>query len=637
MSRRSEGAQWSAELHAQDLMDEKIAESATYYELLGFRNEDHATITVNDVRKRYKALALMLHPDKISSEKQEMANAAFKRINNAHETLSDSEKKKIYDQDTMLFSAASGFNHYSSSGFRSTPPRAQTESVDMTSFLINQTTNYPNYGLKQEDFYDPDYRDYMEPDKFITFRAKILQSKDKAVFVIAVVKALQDSFSHPRSHSHCNVFNTLYHMLSPSALDFLVVKARDDLSSENPFLSIGHSIALLVRANSVPVNAAAIDLVITEIKNHTPEDIKILLENFDRTVYYISAGSTVEMLLADIRAPNEHANLRLQDAKTLVNREVMLDRLVATAKMTLEDKGKLTDDERKFLTHPLIYPLVGFNTHDVSSALYYAKVLPFLDNVSSLGTFPMQELRCLNTLLPLMEKGMLTAAQALQLPEGVFNLILYHMIPVIASGKIPIAVVLDGNANILEKINNCLPLIQDGQLTVDSSGQIQPAAEVKSKLAAANKLSMHGNARVDISVALEAMNANTLFNAVSNALKTYNEKSGSGIVSRAQRFLTNKPTWTQKKIALLESSSDLKAKNECALQIAKEIFYDKCALKEMQYVVYPKDELGKHLMTALQNQELIVKGRLGQVYVEKQYAKAPEPTAARGPDTPRTR
>ena len=635
MSRSNE--EWSAEQHAQDLMSGKIAENATYYELLGFRNEDHASIDLNEVKRRYKKLALILHPDKTPGEN---AEKAFKQVNNANETLSDSEKKVAYDRNTIFFSAAPGFNAYSGSGFRSTPPRAQAESTNMTSFLINQTQNYQNYGLKEADFSDPNYRDfpgYGEVEKFIAFRAQILRSMDKVVFVVTVVKALQDNYPHPDSYAHINVFKTLYNMLSPSTLDFLITKARDVSSSENHFLPIARSIALLVRANSVSVNAASVDRVITEIKKHTSEEVKILLENFDRTVYYISAGLTVEALLADISAPNENADVRLQDAKTLVHREVMLDRLVATFKMTLEDKGKLTDNEKKFLTHPLVYQLIGFDSHDVSSALYSAKVLPFLDNVSSLGMFPMMGLSTLKELLPLLEKGMLTANQALNLPVDVYNLILNHMIPVIASGKIPIEVVLNRDINILKEIDYCLPLIQDGQLTVDANGQIQPAAEVKFKLAAADKLSMRGNARVDISVALDVMDGAKLLDTVSNALKNYNAKSSSGIGGLAQRFLTSKPTWVQEKIATLSNTSDLEAKKECALKIAKEIFYDKCAMKEGQYVVYPKDECGKHLMAELQNQGLIVKGRLGRVYVEEQYAKAPAPTTARAHDVPKAR
>lgn len=64
-----------------------------YYKLLGVtRNADAKTI-----KKAFKKLSLKYHPDKHTENKKE-AEQMFMRIANAYETLTDPEKRKIYDQ-----------------------------------------------------------------------------------------------------------------------------------------------------------------------------------------------------------------------------------------------------------------------------------------------------------------------------------------------------------------------------------------------------------------------------------------------------------------------------------------------------------------------------------------------------------
>lgn len=63
-----------------------------YYELLGIdKNADESAI-----KSAYRKLAMKYHPDKNPGDK--VAEEKFKEINEAYEILSDSEKRKMYDQ-----------------------------------------------------------------------------------------------------------------------------------------------------------------------------------------------------------------------------------------------------------------------------------------------------------------------------------------------------------------------------------------------------------------------------------------------------------------------------------------------------------------------------------------------------------
>ncbi len=63
-----------------------------YYRILGVdRNA-----STKDIRKAYRRLARQYHPDVNPGDKQ--AEAKFKQINEAHEVLSDEEKRRKYDE-----------------------------------------------------------------------------------------------------------------------------------------------------------------------------------------------------------------------------------------------------------------------------------------------------------------------------------------------------------------------------------------------------------------------------------------------------------------------------------------------------------------------------------------------------------
>jgi DnaJ-class molecular chaperone len=63
-----------------------------YYESLGI----HKNATEADIKKAYKKQAMQYHPDKNAGDKK--AEAKFKEINEAYQTLGDKTKRQNYDQ-----------------------------------------------------------------------------------------------------------------------------------------------------------------------------------------------------------------------------------------------------------------------------------------------------------------------------------------------------------------------------------------------------------------------------------------------------------------------------------------------------------------------------------------------------------
>ena len=64
-----------------------------YYELLGINKSANE----NEIKKAYRKLAIIYHPDKSPADKKEEYTEKFKQLSEAYEVLSDSEKKKKYD------------------------------------------------------------------------------------------------------------------------------------------------------------------------------------------------------------------------------------------------------------------------------------------------------------------------------------------------------------------------------------------------------------------------------------------------------------------------------------------------------------------------------------------------------------
>jgi DnaJ-class molecular chaperone len=64
-----------------------------FYSTLGVSRD----ASLDDIKKAYKKLALKWHPDR-NRDNKEIAEEKFKEVTEAYEILSNSEKKKIYDQ-----------------------------------------------------------------------------------------------------------------------------------------------------------------------------------------------------------------------------------------------------------------------------------------------------------------------------------------------------------------------------------------------------------------------------------------------------------------------------------------------------------------------------------------------------------
>jgi curved DNA-binding protein CbpA len=97
-------------------MAQQQQQQQTHYQVLGLTAKDTATVTLQDIKKVYRKLALQHHPDRNPPEQREAATIQFRRVNEAYEVLSDPEQRRQYDEELQYYSSASGYSTGGSAG-----------------------------------------------------------------------------------------------------------------------------------------------------------------------------------------------------------------------------------------------------------------------------------------------------------------------------------------------------------------------------------------------------------------------------------------------------------------------------------------------------------------------------------------
>jgi len=85
----------------------------TYYDVLGV---DPKTCKLTDIKKAYRKLALLYHPDRVPLEKKEESTIKFREVSEAYEVLSDEHQRAEYDRSLKYGSTGAGGNNNAGHG-----------------------------------------------------------------------------------------------------------------------------------------------------------------------------------------------------------------------------------------------------------------------------------------------------------------------------------------------------------------------------------------------------------------------------------------------------------------------------------------------------------------------------------------
>jgi molecular chaperone DnaJ len=105
-----------------------MASQRDYYQILGVSE----TATTDEIKKAFRRLAKQYHPDRNPNNPQ--AADRFKEINEAHDVLSDAEKRKKYDQLRRYGAFAGAGQGYGRGGGSTPGPDADFDLSDLGSF-----------------------------------------------------------------------------------------------------------------------------------------------------------------------------------------------------------------------------------------------------------------------------------------------------------------------------------------------------------------------------------------------------------------------------------------------------------------------------------------------------------------------
>jgi len=84
----------------------------SYYEILEIKE----TADLEEIKKTYRSKALKYHPDRVPEHLKKRSEEIFKQISEAYEVLSDSEKRKKYDEELKNLRAGQSFDQADYSG-----------------------------------------------------------------------------------------------------------------------------------------------------------------------------------------------------------------------------------------------------------------------------------------------------------------------------------------------------------------------------------------------------------------------------------------------------------------------------------------------------------------------------------------
>jgi len=112
-----------------------MAQRQDYYETLGVRR----TATTDEIRKAYRRLARKHHPDLNPGDKS--AEERFKKVQEAHDVLSDAQKRQLYDQLGFYSAAGPG-----AGGGQAWSPHMDFGGFDFNEFFTGAAGRPPETG-----------------------------------------------------------------------------------------------------------------------------------------------------------------------------------------------------------------------------------------------------------------------------------------------------------------------------------------------------------------------------------------------------------------------------------------------------------------------------------------------------------